>query len=277
MNEKKRMEGKKVLVTGSGTGIGRGVALEFAKEGAWVALHYSHSAAGAESAVREIVDAGGKAKAFQADFNKVEAAQNLGEAAMEFLGGMDVLVNNAGITVNRPFLKVTPEQYDTLYNVNCRSPFFLTQAVVPTMERQGHGVIINVSSVHAYSGFREHTIYAGTKGAIVSYTRVLALELAPKGIRVNTLASGWVRVENQEKVLGDEFDWDEGGKMLPAGFVARPADMGRFVVCLASDDCRYIYGQTLVVDGGQLSIMPCTGNFRETVAEQYGQGYVPGL
>ena len=271
------MEGKRVLVTGAGTGIGRGVALEFAKEDAAVALHYSQSAAGAESAVKEIVDGGGKAKVFKADFNKVEEAQQLGTEAVEFLGGLDVLVNNAGITMNRPFMEVTPEQYDTLYNVNCRAHFFLTQAVVPTMEKQGKGVVINVSSVHAFAGYREHTVYAGTKGAIVSFTRVLALELAPKGIRVNTLASGGVRVENQEKILGEDFDWEEEAKILPAGFVASPSDMGRFVVCLASDDCKYIHGQTLIVDGGQLAIMPLTGNFRDPVQEQHGQGYVPGI
>ena len=275
--KEKRMEGKRVLVTGSGTGIGRGVALEFAREGAAVVLHYSHSAAGAESALKQILDTGGKAKAVQADFNKVEEAQRLGKEAVEFLGGLDVLINNSGITVNRPFLKVTPEQYDTLYNVNCRAQFFLTQTVVPTMEKQGKGVVINVSSGHAFGGFREHTVYAGTKAAIVAYTRVLALELAPKGIRANTLAFGWVRVENQEKTLGQDFDWEEGSKILPAGFVATPADAGRFVVCLASDDCNYIYGQTIVVDGGHLAIMPLTGNFREPVREQYGQGYVPGI
>ena len=273
----RRMEGKRVLVTGSGTGIGRGVALEFAREGAAVVLHYSHSSTGAESALKEILDSGGKAKAVQADFNKVEEAQRLGKEAVEFLGGLDVLINNSGITVNRPFLKVTPEQYDTLYNVNCRAQFFLTQTVVPTMEKQGKGVVINVSSGHAFAGVREYTVYAGTKAAIVAYTRVLALELAPKGIRANTLAFGWVRVENQEKTLGQDFDWEEGGKILPAGFVASPADAGRFVICLASDDCKYIYGQTIVVDGGQLAILPLTGNFREPIREQYGQGYAPGI
>ena len=272
----KRMEGKRVLVTGAGTGIGRGIALEFAKEGAAVALHYSHSAVGAQSAVEEIVDAGGKAKAFQADFNEVEEAQKLGTAAIEFLGGLDVLVNNAGITMNASFLETTLEQYDMLYNVNCRAPFFLTQTVVPAMERQGKGVIINVSSGHAFTAYREHAVYAGTKGAIVSSTRVLALDLAPKGIRVNTLAPGWVRVENQEKLLGEDFDWEEEGKTLPAGFVATASDAGRFVVCLASDDCKYIFGQTLVFDGGQIIIMPLTGDFRDPVDEQWGQGYVPG-
>ena len=275
METTKRMEGKRVLVTGSGTGIGRGIALEFAKAGAAVAFHYSRSSAGAESAVQSIVAAGGKAKAFQADFDKVDQVQRLGAEAINFLGGIDVLINNAGITFNSPIDKVTPEQFDTIYNVNIKAMFFLIQAVVPAMEKQGSGVIINVSSVHAYGGYVEHSVYAGTKGAIVTYTRNVALELAPKGIRVNAVASGWVRVENQETVLGDAFDWTEAGKMLPAGFVATPADMGRFMICLASDDAKYIYGQTLLVDGGQMAILPCTGDFRKPTEMEWGRNYVP--
>jgi NAD(P)-dependent dehydrogenase (short-subunit alcohol dehydrogenase family) len=277
MSDLRKMEGKRVVVTGSGTGVGRGIGLEFAKAGAAVVFHYSHNVAGAESAVQEILDAGGKATAVNADFNEVEEARKLGKEAIEFLGGVDVLINNAGITVNIPFLKVRPEQYDTLYNVNCRSPYFLLQTITPTMAEQGGGVVINVSSGHAFAGFREHSIYAGTKAAILGYTRTLSLELAPMGIRANTLALGWVRVENQEKLLGDDFDWEEGGKLLPAGFVATPSDIGKCAVALASDDCKYIYGQTIICDGGQLSLLPLTPNFREPVNEQYGQGYVPGI
>src|SRR5687767_11789751 len=124
----KRMEGNRVLVTGAGTGIGRGVALEYAREGAAVALHYSHSSSGAESAVEEILKAGGKATAIKADFARVEPVQQLAREAVDFLGGLDVLVNNAGITMNMPFKQVTPEQFDRLYHVNVRAQFFLTQA-----------------------------------------------------------------------------------------------------------------------------------------------------
>ena len=111
-----KMEGKRVLVTGAGTGIGRGVALEFAKEGAAVVLHYSHSGAGAESAVQEILKAGGRATAMNVDFSLVEPVKQLAKDAVDFLGGLDVLINNAGITVNIPFEDVLPpEQFDTLF------------------------------------------------------------------------------------------------------------------------------------------------------------------
>ena len=276
MTHTRRMEGKRVLVTGSGTGIGRGVALEFAREGAAVVLHYAHSEAGAASAVDEIRSDGGTAEAFQADLADIEQVRALASQAIEFLGGLDVLVNNAGITMNKPFLQVTPEQFDTLYDVNIRGMYFLTQAAVPTMIEQGKGAVINLTSVHAFAGMTEHTIYAGTKAAIVGFTRVLALELATKGVRVNAIAPGWILVENHLKVLG-EFDQQSAGSTIPAGVIGAPHDIGKLALFLASDESRYIVGQTLVIDGGMLAIMPLSGDFREPRQEQWGQGYVPGL
>ena len=270
------MEGKRVLVTGSGTGIGRGVALEFAREGAAVVLHYAHSEGGAACAVEEIRSAGGTAEVLQADLADIEQARALAKQAIEFLGGLDVLVNNAGITMNKPFLDVTPEQFDTLYNVNIRGMYFLTQAAVPTMIEQGGGAVINLTSVHAFAGMTEHTIYAGTKAAIVGFTRVLALELATRGVRVNAIAPGWILVENHLKVLG-EFDQQEAGATIPAGVIGAPHDIGKLVLFLASDESRYIVGQTIVIDGGMLAIMPLSGDFRDTRQEQWGQGYVPGV
>ena len=116
------MTDKRVLVTGAGTGIGQGIALAFAAAGAAVAVHYAHSATGANTVVADILAAGGKASAFKADFNKVQPARDLAREAVAFLGGLDVLVNNAGITMNMPFEKVTAEQFEVLYNVNVRAP-----------------------------------------------------------------------------------------------------------------------------------------------------------
>jgi NAD(P)-dependent dehydrogenase (short-subunit alcohol dehydrogenase family) len=277
MGTSKRLQGKRALVTGAGTGIGMGIAIEFAREGAVVALHYAHSSKGAEATVAEISKMGGKAKAFQADFDNVDSVKAMGQKAVKFLGGLDILVNNAGITMNRPFEKVTLEQFDTLFHVNVRGQFFLTQSLVPDLAKDGGGVVINISSGHAFGGLREHSVYAGTKGAIVSYTRELSVELCKKGIRVCGLSPGWVRNENQEKVQGEDFDWDKAGLSLPSGFIATPADIGPSAVFLASDDARYIYGHTLVVDGGQLAILPATGDFRQPMDIQFGQGYVSGL
>lgn len=270
------MNQQRVLVTGAGTGIGRGIALAFARHGAAVAVHYSHSSAGAEAVVKEIVAAGGKAAAFQADFARVEPVRALAAQAAEFLGGLDVLVNNAGITMNRAIAATTVEQFDQLYAVNVRAPYFLVQAALPHLIAS-RGVIVNVSSIHAYEGFTEHSVYAGTRGAIIAFTRQLAIELAPQGVRVVGIAPGAVRVENQEQLFGPKTDWVAAGRGIPAGFVGAPEDIGAVAVFLASAGARYVVGQTLVVDGGTTSWMPFGEQFKQPLGVQFGQGYVPGL
>ena len=230
--QEQTMPGRRVLVSGSGTGIGQGVALAFAQRGADVAFHYGHSEAGARAAVNKAIGMGVRAEAFAADFNDIDQVLCLAREATDFLGGIDVLVNNAGITMNRPFEQVTVEQFDTLYNVNIRAMFFLTQEVVKDMTSHGGGCIVNLSSVHAFHGITEHSVYTGTKGAIVAFTRELALELAPKGIRVNAIAPGWVLVEN---ILKNEPDADlkAGAYNIPAGFIAEPNDIDELAVFLA--------------------------------------------
>ena len=272
----KTMEGKRVLVTGAGTGIGPGVALAFAREGADVVLHYGHSEAGARSTAEQVRKMGGRAETIAADFDKIDQVLGLARDAIGFLGGIDVLVNNSGITMNKPFEDVTVEQFDTLFNVNIRAMFFLTQAAAADMATRGQGSVINLTSVHAYMGMTEHSVYAATKGAIVAFTREVALELAPKGIRVNAIAPGWILVENHYKAEG-EIDLETGAYNIPAGIIGEPRDIGELAVFLASDASRYIVAQTLVIDGGQMSVMPFTGHFREPREAQFGKGYVQGL
>ena len=269
-----QMPGKRVLVTGAGTGIGRGIALAFGRAGAAVALHYSNSHAGAEAAAAEIRGAGGSARAFGANFDDVAAAQRLAREALDFLGGLDVLVNNAGITFFCPIARTTPAQFDRLYHVNVRAPYFLTQAILPAMRAHGAGVIINISSIHALAGYPEHTVYAGTRGAVVAFTRCLAIELAHEGIRVVGLAPGSVYVENYEKLYRG-YDRAAHGRSIPCGFVAEPDDIGRAVLFLASDDARYIVGQTLVVDGGTTAWMAFGEGHRQPLPEAGDLGYVP--
>ena len=269
------MKGKRVLVTGAGTGIGHGIALSFAQAGATVAVHYSHNATGAQDLVQRITDQGGRAAAFKADFKQIDTLQPLARDAVQFLGGLDILVNNAGITMNKPFEQVTAEQFDVLYHVNVRAPFFLTQAVLPELERS-RGAVVNITSIHAFEGYQEHSVYAGTRGAIVAFNRELAIELAPRGVRVNAIAPGSVEVNNQHLVI-ENFDPVEAGKGIPAGFIGQPADIGSVAVFLASPEARYIVGQTLIVDGGTTSWMPFGDGFRQPLNANFGKGYVPGV
>jgi glucose 1-dehydrogenase/3-oxoacyl-[acyl-carrier protein] reductase len=275
MQTNDKLEGKRILVTGSDTGIGRAIALGLARDGADVVLHYPHGAEGAASAQAEIRDMGRRAASFHADFNHLDAARQLARQAIEFLGGLDALVNNAGITMNRPFDKVTPEQFDTLYNVNVRAPFFLTQTALPALEAS-RGAIVNIASIHAFQGYPDHSVYAGTKGAVVAMTRELAIELALRGVRVNAIAPGAVVVENYYKAMPD-FDPQAAGTRIPSGFIGTPDDIAHAVAFLISEEARFIVGQTLIVDGGTTAWMPFSDAFRQPNTAQFGKGYVPGL
>jgi NAD(P)-dependent dehydrogenase (short-subunit alcohol dehydrogenase family) len=275
-----KLTGRKALVTGSGTGIGREIALEFARQGADVVLHYAHSDAGAKSAVEQIEAMGRRGAAFRADFDNVDEVVSLGDSAIGFLGGIDCLVNNAGITFNKPFLKVTRAQFDRMYHVNIRAQFFLTQRAVERMEKDGGGAICNVTSIHGVQGAPEHSVYAGTKGAIVAYTRSLAVELAHKNIRVNAIAPGWVTVDNYYKVLPG-FNLEDAKKSawekVPVGRYGLPIDIARLAVFLCSDDAGYIIGQTIVADGGTTSLMSLISDFRGESSARFGKDYLPGM
>jgi len=274
MSAERRMKDKRVLVTGGGTGIGRGIALEFGRQGAAVALHYSHSRGGAAQAVQEIHRTGGKAGAFAANFSDVEEVRKLALQALDFLDGLDVLVNNAGITLNLPFEKVTPAQFDTLWQVNVRAQFFLTQALLPALTAS-RGAVVNITSIHAFAAYPGHSVYAGTKGAIVAYTRELAIELAQRGVRVNAIAPGAVPVENHYKLAN--FTVEDIAKGIPCGFPGTPEDVGKLAVFLASDDARYIVGQTLIADGGTTAWMSFDEGFKTPSQAPFGRGYVAGV
>jgi NAD(P)-dependent dehydrogenase (short-subunit alcohol dehydrogenase family) len=275
-----RLEGKKALVTGAGTGIGRELALEFARQGADVVLHYSHSGKGAESAVAEIRAMGRQAVAFAANFDRIDEINALADRAIEYLGQVDCLVNNAGITLNKPFLQVTPEQFDILYHVNIRAQFFLTQRIVPSMLAHGGGAVCNLTSIHGFQGAPEHSVYAGTKGAIIAFTRTLGVELAHKGIRVNAIAPGWVTVENYYKAIpgfNDEAAKESARDSVPVGRPGTPLDIAKLAVFLCSNDAEFIVGQTFVADGGTTALMSLIADFRHESTSRFGTGYVPGV
>lgn len=280
MSSECRLSGKKALVTGSGTGIGREVALEFARQGADVVLHYAHSDEGAAAAVEQIIDMGRRAAVFKADFGDLDDVVGLASRAREFLGRIDCLVNNAGITLTRSFLKITREQFETLFNVNVRAQFFLTQAVVEHMLEEGGGAICNVTSIHGLQGASEYSLYSATKAAIIGYTRSAAVELAHMGIRLNAVAPGWVTVENYAKAIPDYSPAEEqkaASQVIPVGRAGTTSDVARLAAFLCSDEAEFIVGQTIAADGGSTALTSLKPDFRTETNARWGIGYVPGV
>lgn len=280
MNAGLKMSGKRVLVTGSGTGLGREIALEFARQGADVVLHYSHTQDGAHTAREEIRAMGRRCDFFKADFDKVEEAVELGGRAINFLGGIDCLVNNSGICVNKPFLEMKPEWFDRLFHVNVRAQYFLTQRIVRDMLQHGGGAVVNISSIHGVSGAPEHSVYAATKGAIDAYTRSLAIEIAHRGVRINAIAPGWVTVENYYQAIpgyNEEEARKTAAQKVPLGRSGERLEIARLTVFLCSEDSGYIVGQTIIADGGTISLMSLISDFRIKSTATFGVGYVPGM
>ena len=279
MSDPQKLAGKKALVTGAGTGIGREIALEFARQGADVALHYFNEK-GAHTAAKEIRAMGRRATTIKADFRNIDQAVRVAEQAIKFLGGIDCLVNNAGVTMNKPFLEVKRQQFDTLFNVNVRSPFFLTQRVVQHMLEHGGGVICSLASIHGVQGASAHSVYAATKGAIIAYTRALAVELAHQGIRVNAIAPGWITVENYLKAIPG-FNLRKAArdakKQVPAARFGVPLDIAKLAGFLCSEESGFIVGQTIVADGGTTALMSLFSDFRSKSTDRFGIGYVSGV
>jgi NAD(P)-dependent dehydrogenase (short-subunit alcohol dehydrogenase family) len=256
------LDGKCILVVGAGTGIGKGVVLELARQGADVALSYASSAQGALDAVAQIQQMGRRAIALQADIGLIADCRRVVDEAVEFLGGLDGLFNNAGLTFTKPFEQVTEEEFDRIYQVNIRGQFFTCQQAIPHMIERGRqlrerfpdrpwagGSIVNMSSVHGAAGFIGHSVYAGTKGAINAFGRELAVEMCSKHIRVNVLAPGSIEVASYFK-SDPNYTREMGNSMVPWGRVGMPEDVGYLAAYLMSDAAEFMTGHVLYFDGG---------------------------
>jgi 3-oxoacyl-[acyl-carrier protein] reductase len=242
------LSGKTALVTGASRGIGRATALALAKEGAQVVIHYGRGADEAEAVVAEIRKAGGKADAVAGDLAAPDGAHKLSAQVRGILGDrLDILVANAGISKAAKIEETTVKDFDNLFAVNVRAPFFLVQQLLPIMTNGGSIVFLSSLAAHAVVG--SIAAYASTKGAIDTLVKHFALELGSRGIRVNAVAPGVVATDMSSFTKTDE------GQQYALGIqafkrLAQPDDIAGLIAFLASDNARWITGDTVRVDGG---------------------------
>jgi NAD(P)-dependent dehydrogenase (short-subunit alcohol dehydrogenase family) len=242
-------QGTVVLVTGASRGIGEAIATAFAEAGATVVVT-ARERGPLEALCARLVSEGATVEPEALDVADVAAAERLVEVLVTRHGRIDVLVNNAGTSARQPAGQVTTAVWDDIFATNTRGLFFLTQAVGRTMVARGAGAVVNVGSVAQMLGRREMAAYAASKGGVAQITRVLAMEWAPHGVRVNCVAPGYVRTPLVEPVFRRPELMEEIVARTPMRRVAEPREIAGPVLFLASDLATYVTGQTLFVDGG---------------------------
>lgn len=247
----KLLEGKTAIITGASRGIGKGIAQEFANQGANVAFTYSASEGPAKALEEELIANGVKAKAYKSNAADFSASQELVDQILEDFGSVDILVNNAGITKDNLLMRMSEQDFDQVIEVNLKSIFNMTKAVQRTMLKQRHGSIINMSSVVGVKGNAGQTNYAASKAGIIGFSKSVALELGSRNIRSNVVAPGFIETEMtgalDEKIVQS---WRDA---IPLKRGGSPEDIAKACVFLASDMSSYITGQVLQVDGGMLT------------------------
>ena len=247
----KLLENKIALITGASRGIGRGIAEVFAKQGANVAFTYNASAEAAAELEAELQQFGIKAKGYKSDASKYDQAQLLVEDVLKDFGSIDILINNAGITKDNLLMRISEEDFDKVIEVNLKSVYNLTKAVIKPMMKQRSGSIINMSSVVGVKGNAGQTNYAASKAGILGFTKSVALELGSRNIRSNVIAPGFIETEMTAKL--DEETVKSWRNAIPLKRGGTPEDIANVCVFLASDMSAYVTGQTINVDGGMLT------------------------
>jgi len=245
------LQDKNVIITGATRGIGKGIAQVFAKNGANIAFTYNSSVKAANKLENELKSYGVNAKGYQSNAADFNAAQDFVADVLKEFGSVDVLINNAGITKDNLLMRMSEADFDKVLEVNLKSVFNLTKAVIRPMMKQRKGSIINMSSVVGVKGNAGQANYAASKAGILGFTKSVALELGSRNIRCNAIAPGFIETEMTEKL--DENTVNEWRKVIPLKRGGKPKDIANACVFFASDMSDYITGQTLNVDGGMLT------------------------
>lgn len=265
-----RLQGKTAIVTGAGSGIGRGIAEVFAEEGAQVVLAERREEAG-EQVAQAIRDAGGAARFVRCDVSVEADVRAMVDETLRAYGRVDVLVNNAGVNFVKPFEETTVEDWDRVLGVDLRGVFLCTRACIGPFLRQGGGSVVNIASVHSLAGMPGAAPYDAAKCGVVGLTRALAVEYASRGIRFNCLSPGLIDTQIWRDALAVVEDpeaclahWRSN---IPAGRIGTPREMGRVAVFLASDDASYITGANLCADGGLTALLVSMEGYRSRPLE----------
>jgi glucose 1-dehydrogenase len=246
-----KLEGKTVLITGGSQGIGQGIAFRLAEEGADIVVDYVGNPQSADATIAQIQKGGRRGLAVEADISSVDQIHSMMKQAVDSFGGVDVLVNNAGVEKHASVWEATEHDYDLVLTINLKGAFFASQAFVQhRMAVKKPGKIINVSSVHEELPFPHFTSYCASKGGMKMMMRNLSIELAPYGITVNNIAPGAIETPINTALLNDPPKLKALLDNIPLGRLGQVSDVGGVAAFLASSDADYITGATIVVDGG---------------------------
>ncbi len=246
-----RLEGKTALVTGADSGIGQAIAITFARAGADIVVHYHADEQGARNTASQIEQHGRRAEIVQSDLADPQAAEPLFREALQRLGRIDILVNNAGTGASvENSLDTSLEEFIRVINIDMVSPWALCQAAAKHMVERGSGAIINITSVHEEIPSPGGAAYDAAKGGLRNITRTLALELAPKGVRINNIAPGMIATPMTADTLEDPEQAQQSVARIPMGRPGRPEEIANVALLLASDEASYVTGSSYFVDGG---------------------------